>query len=135
MCDCYYVISCFFKVKGVVTLQNKKSLEVDDVKDISEIVYSALLRLNKLSVDIKEGAVTGKEVESFRKQISKLQVLYEAANTGNTSLVPQFIEISDAIEVCVEKIEAVKLYRSKLNVVMEYCKCISKGMQILYYFS
>ena len=122
------IVFYFHKVSGCVTIQSKESLEVDDIEDASGIVHSALLRLNKLSVDIKECTVTVKEVEIYRKQISKLQILYEAANTGNTLLVPQFTEISDAIKTCVRKIEAVKEYRGKLNVVMDYCKFISKGM-------
>ena len=98
------------------------------MKDISEIVHTALVKLNKLSDDIKEAAVTGKEVESYRKQSSKLQVLYEAANIGNTPLVPQFIEVSIAINDCITKLEKLKEYRLKLTVVMDYCKCISKGI-------
>ena len=101
---------------------------MDDIKNISEIVHSALLTLNKLSVDIKKYTVTGEEAESYKKQISKFQALYEAANIGNTPLVPQFVEISNGIKACVQEVVAVKVYRSKLNVVMDYCKCISKGM-------
>ena len=98
------------------------------MKDVSETVHTALLELNKLSDNIKKGAVTGKEVESYKKQTSKLQVLYEAANTGNTPLVPQFTEVSSAIKDCVKKLEILKEYRLKLTVVMEYCKYISEGM-------
>ena len=100
------------------------------MKDISETVHAALLQLNNLSDDIKKGVVTGKEVEGYREQISKnkLQVLYEAANIGKTPLVPQFSEVSSAIEECVKKLRILKEHRVKLSVVMEYCKCISKGM-------
>lgn len=98
------------------------------MKDISETLHTVLLQLKKLSDDIKSGAVTGKEVESYRKQTGKLQVLYEAANTGKTPLVPQFTEVSIAVEECVKIIGILKEYRLKLSVVMEYCKCISKGM-------
>ena len=98
------------------------------MKDISETVHVALLQLKNLSDDIKNGAVTGKEVVSYRKQTRKLQVLYEAANIGNTPLVPQFTEVSIAIEECVKMLGILKEYRLKLSVVMEYCKCISKGM-------
>ena len=100
------------------------------MKDISEIVHAALMKLIKLCDDIKEAAVTGKEVESYRKQSSKLQVLYEAANTGNTPLVPRFTEVSIFIKDCVTKLEKLKEHRLKLTVVMDYCKCISKGMYV-----
>ena len=116
----------FCTVKACTTLTRKESLEVDDMKDISETVHAALLQLNNLSDDIKNGIVTGKEVEGYRKQ-AKLQVLYEAANIGKSPLVPQFTEVSIAIQVCVKKLEILEEYRSKLSVVMEYCKCISKG--------
>ena len=108
---------------------------MDDIKDISEIVHSALVTLNKLSVDIRGYTVTVEEAESYRKQISKFQSLYEAANIGHTPLVPQFAEISNGIEACVQKVVAVKEYRSKLNVVMDYCKCISKGMYTYMYIN
>ena len=121
-------IILLYEVKGCTTLKGKESLEVDDIKDISEIVHAALMELNKLSDDIKEAVVTGKEVESYRKQSSKLQVLYEAANIGNTPLAPQFTEVSSAIKDCVTKLEKLTEYRLKLTVVMDYCKCISKGM-------
>ena len=107
---------------------------MDDIKNISEIVHSALLRLNKLSVDINQCTITGKEAESFKEQITKLQILYENANTGITPLVPQFADISDALKACVQKLEGVKVYRSKLNVVMDYCKCVSKGMAMCEFY-
>ena len=72
--------------------------------------------------------VTGKEVEDYRKQTSKLRAVYEAANIGNTLLVPQFAKVSTAIQVCMKKLATVKEYRSKLVVVVNYCKRISEGM-------
>ena len=101
------------------------------MKGISETVHAALLQLNNLSDNIKKGAVTGKEVKGYREKIikSKLQALYEAANIEKTSLLPQFTEVSSAIEECVKKLGILEEYRLKLSVVMEYCKCISKGME------
>ena len=97
------------------------------MKEISEIVHAALIELTKLCDDIKKATVTGKEVEIYKRQSSRLQVLYEAANIGVTPLVPQFNEVKDAVEDCVKKLAAVKQYRSKLLVVVDYCKHISKG--------
>ena len=82
----------------------------------------------KLYDAIKKGTVTGKEIENYTEQASRLQVLCEAANTGSTHLAPQFTQFSSAIQVCVKKLETVKDYRLKLVVMMDYCKRISKGM-------
>ena len=98
------------------------------MKETSEIVHAALIELAKLYNDIKKAKVTGKETEIYRRRSSRLQILYEAANIGVTPLVPQFNEVKDAVEDCVEKLAAVKQYRSKLLVVVDYCKHISKGM-------
>ena len=101
---------------------------MDDLKETSEIVHAALRELTKLYNDIKKATVTGREIENYRRQSSRLQVLYEAANIGSTPLAPQFNEVKDAVEDCVKKLAAVKQYRSKLLVVVDYCKHISKGM-------
>ena len=98
------------------------------MEETSEIVHAALLELTKLYSDIKKGTVTGREIESYRRQISRLQLLYEAAYIGTTPLACQFSEVKDAIEDCIKKLTAVKQYRSKLLVVVDYCKHISKGM-------
>ena len=125
------VIFFCYTVKGFDVLKRKESLEV---KRISETVDTALRELNNLFDNIKKGVVTWKEVESYRKQTGKLQILYKAANAGKTPLVPQFTEVSIAIQECVKKLEILKEYRLKLSAVMEYCKCISEGMYVDIYF-
>lgn len=89
-----------------------------------------MLKLTELCNDVKKGKVTEREIETLRVNANYkvLQGLYEAANVGKSPLVPQFYEISTAMQVCVEKLKAVKECRIKLVVVMEYCKRISKGM-------
>ena len=123
----------FCEVKECATLQSKGSLKVEDMKDINEFVHAALLKLKDLSVNIKTGAITGKEVEVYAEQINRLQDLYEAANIGVNPILPQFTEISDAIKDSVNILEAVKEYRTKLGVVMDYCKCISEGTYVFTY--
>ena len=118
----------FHEVKGCATLKKQGSLNVDDMKDLSDIVHVVLLKLRDLSVDIERGAITEKDIESYGVQYIGLQMLYEAAKIGNTSLLPQFTEIFEAIKECVKKLKMVREYRSKIEVVMEYCKHISKGM-------
>ena len=126
--NCVYNFA-FYKVRGCATIKSKgASFEVDDLKETSEIVHAAILELRKLYNDIKKATVTGKEIESYRRQSSRLQVLYEAAHIGSIPLACHFNEVKDAIEDCVKKLAAVKQYRSKLFVVVDYCKHISKGM-------
>ena len=95
-------IYCFHVVKGCDTVKKKDFLKVDDVKETSEIVHAALKELNDLPDNISRGAVTGKEVENFKKQANRLKVLCEAGNVGKSKLVPQFTEISIALQVCVK---------------------------------
>ena len=116
----------FYEVKGCSLIKRKDSLEVDDLKETSEIVHAALLKLIKLHNDIKNGAVTGNEVKSYRNKADNLQCLCEAAKI--VSSVPQYDDISSAMEVCDKKLNIVKEYRLKLIVVVDYCKHISKGM-------
>lgn len=144
----YFFLS-FYQVKGYTIVNGKELAEVDDLKGTnedskgltedpkgtsegpkgtSEVVHAAVHALKKLCNDIKESAVTGKEVESYRKEANKLQILCEAANIGNTQLVPQFTEISEAIQECLDKLEVVKEYHSKLVVVVDYYNDISKSM-------
>lgn len=115
-----------FKVIGCATIRSKESsLKVDDLKEASEIVYAAVLELTTLCNDIEMGQVTGKEIENYRRQIDRLQLLYEAANVGSTQLAPQFVRINDGIKNCVKRLAKVIEYRSKLLVVVYYCKQIS----------
>ena len=86
--------------------------------------------MDKLYNDIKNGNITGKEVTDFKKQAGELQALYEAANIGSSLLAPQFAKVDNAIKVCIKKLDSVKEYRSKVVVVMDYCKRISKGMYL-----
>ena len=86
-----------------------------------------MLELDKLYGAIKDGTVTGKEIEDYNKQANQLQALYEAAKVGNALLVCHFAEVNVALKVCVEKLVKVKKYRSKLLVVVDYCRRISKG--------
>ena len=116
-------------------INGKDSLTVDDIKGTSEIVHSALKELSSLPDDIRNGAVTGKEVQYYEKQVSKLQALYEAANIGKMKLVPPFAKITDALKICVKKLNVVKQYRKKLVVVTDYCKLISEGMYTYNLFS
>ena len=113
---------------GCTTIRRtESSLKVDDLKDTSEIVHAAVLELIILCNDIEMGKVTGKEIENYRQQINGLQVLYEAANIGSTNFAPEFVKVNDGIKDCVKKLTKVKEYRSKLLVVVYYCKQISKG--------
>ena len=116
----------FYEVKGCDLTKKKASIEVGDLKEISEIVHAALLRLIKLYDDIKIGAVTGNEIEHYRIKADKLQCLCEAAKIVMS--VPRYNEVSSAMEVCDKKLNTVREYRLKLIVVVDYCKRISKGM-------
>ena len=110
-------------------MKRKDPLKVDDLKETSVIVHAALRELNDLPNNITKGAVTGKEVEKYRKQANsnRLKVLCEAGNVGKSKLAPEFTEISIALQVCVDKLDMVKEYRIKLVVVKDYCEHISKG--------
>ena len=119
-------IVLFYEVKGCAFIKRKDSLKVDDVKETSEIVHAALMTLIKLHGDIKNARVTGKEVETYRKEANNLHCLYEAVKTVIS--VPQYAEVSSALEVCVKKLNTVKVYRLKLIVVVHYYKRISEGM-------
>ena len=121
---------CFHEVKGCDAMKRKGSLKVDDVKETSEIVHAALKELNDLPDSISKGAITGKEVENYKRQADKLKVLCEAGNIGKSELVPQINEISIALQVCVDKLNIVKEYRVKLVVVKDYCELISKGSYV-----
>lgn len=125
---------CFLcKVRGCSTIKGKgASLVLNDLRETSEIVHAALQELATLYNSVKSGEVTGVAVEHFRKETDQLQILYEAANIGNALLAPQFAEFSSALQVCVDIIKAVKMYRLKLVVVVDYCTRISKGMQYFY---
>ena len=102
----------FYKVIGCGTIRSKESsLEVDDLKETSEIVHAAVLELTTLYDDIEMGKVTGKEIQNYRRQINVLQVLYEAANIGSTKLAPEFVKVNDGIKDCVKKLAKVKEYR------------------------
>ena len=127
----FICIYCFHVVKGCGTMKRKDPLKVDDVKETSEIVHAALKELNFLPDNISKGVVTGKEVENYKKQSNRLKVLCEAGNIGKSKLVPQFAEISVALQVCVDKLNMVKEYRVKLIVVKDYCNLISQGMYII----
>ena len=98
------------------------------MKGTSEIVHAALLELAKLHENFKRGMVTRKEVENYKKQADGLKCLCEAANIENNQLVPQFTEIYTAMQVCIQKLKFVEEYRLKLDVVVDYCQHISKGM-------
>ena len=134
-CEPFWCEYFFHQVKGYAIINGKELGGVDDLKGTSEdskgsseIVHAAVCQLRKLCNNIKEGTVTGKEVENYRQQANKLQALCEAVNIGSTQLVPRFTEISKAMQDCLEKLKVVKEYRSKLFVVVDYCNDISKGM-------
>ena len=114
-------------------MKRKDPLKMDDLKETSEIVYAALRELNNLPNNITMGAVTGKEVENYRKKANsdRLQVLCDAGKIGESKLTPEFDDISKALKVCVEKLNMVKEYRLKLIVVKDYCKLISEGKHIV----
>ena len=116
----------FYEVKGCGLTKRKGPLEVDDLKETSEIVHAALLRLIKLHDDIKIGAVTGNEIKIYRIEADNLRCLCEAAK--DVTSVPQYDQVSSAMDVCDEKLNKVREYRLKLKVVVDYCKKISKGM-------
>ena len=116
----------FYVVKGCDLTKKKTSVEVGDLKETSEIVHAALLRLIKLHDDIKIGAVTGNEIKHYRIKADNLQCLCEAAKM--VASVPRYDEVSSAMEVCDKKLNTVREYRLKLIVVVDYCRHISKGM-------
>ena len=98
------------------------------VKKASEIVCASLLDLCERSDDFKKGTATGKEVENYKNQADELQALKEPVVAGSTPLVSKLVEVENTIKICVEKLDKVKEYRSKLVVLVNYCKRISEGM-------
>ena len=98
------------------------------LKKASEIVCASLLDLCELSDEVKKGTATGKKVENYRNQAKNLQALMEPVIIGSNPLVSKFVEMENTIKICVEKLAKVKEYRSKLVVLVDYCKRISQGM-------
>ena len=121
-----YANCIYFAVQGCTKVKRNTSLEVDDVKETSEIVCTVLQSLIKLHGDIVMGAVTENEIREYKEKGDNLQCLYEAAKA--VSSMPRYDQVFNAIKVCDEKLKAVKKYRQKLKVLVYYCKQISEGM-------
>ena len=92
----YIMYICLFKSGCATVKREESSLKIDDVKETSEIAYAQLV---KLYDNIKNGTLTGKELENCRTLATELQMLYEDAKVERTQLT-QFSEIDSAIQVC-----------------------------------
>ena len=98
-----------------------------DLKKNGEIVYAAITEANQLLDNLTKGTITKPELESYESHKSELKAVCEAMNSGRAPWGPSFSEISDAMNICFDKLNVIKKYHSRLSVVMEYCKPISIG--------
>ena len=105
--------------------------QAEDIKNTSEIVYSALFAINQLCNSIINAEITMNELMVCRKYDRQLQALCSAANSGNIHLCPNLDSISSAMNLCFKKFEYVEKCSKMMEVVVKYCDKISKGTYVL----
>ena len=98
-----------------------------DIKNISEIVHSALFIIIQFCNNIINANICMYDLEKCRRNFGKLQTLCDAANSGNTPLCPDSNHVKSAMELCSEKFDYVKKRSEMMVVIVKHCKKISKG--------
>jgi len=97
----------------------------ENLEKSSEIVYEAVNELKCLPECLTKGLVTVSQLDYYKKHEKELKLLYRIVDCDQTST---FVKVLNAIDLCFTKLTFLKEYRSKLCVVIDYCKIVSKGM-------
>ena len=98
-----------------------------DIKNTSEIVYSALVVIIQLCKNILNAKICMYDLEKCRRNVEQLQALCNAANSGNSPLCPNSNHVKSAMDLCFEKFGYVEKFSEMMEVVVKYCNMISKG--------
>lgn len=107
--------------------------QVEDIKPISEVVYSALVVTIQLCNNIISAKVTMSDLtEIGLKYTNQLRALCTAANSGNVLLCPSFDEVTSAMELCVKKFNYAEECSKRMEVVVKHCSKISEGTKFIY---
>ena len=114
-------ITLFYAVKGC-------SMVLADIKNTSEIVYSALLVIIQLCRNILSAKICMYDLEKCHKNVEQLLALCNAANSGNSPLCPTYNRVRSGMDLCAEKFGYVEKFSKKMEVLVKHCDKISKGM-------
>ena len=98
-----------------------------DIKDTSEVVYSALVVIIQLCKNILSAKICMYDLEQCNKNVEQLQALCDAANSGNTPLCPSSDRVKSGMDLCAEKFGYVEKFSKKMEVLVKHCNKISKG--------
>ena len=100
-----------------------------DIKNKSEIVFSALIVIIQLCNKIISAKICMYDLEKCLVNVEQLQALCNAANSGSTHerLCPKSNDVKSAMELCSKKFDYVEKFSKMIEVVVKYCDKISKG--------
>ena len=98
-----------------------------DIKNTSEIVYSALVVIIQLCRNILSAKICMYDLEKCYKNVEQLQALCHAANSGNAPLCPYYNHVKSGMDLCSEKFGYVEKFSKMMEVVVIHCNKISKG--------
>ena len=108
------IVKMFYAVKGC-------SMVLADIKNISEIVYSALVVINQLCRNILSAKICMYDLEKCQRNVEQLQALCNAANSPNSN------RVKSAMDLCSEKFGYVEKFSKMIEAVVKHCSKISKG--------
>jgi len=106
--------------------------EINDVKELSEIVYSAMSVVLQFLQTIIHETITVGEVTKYKDHMDKVETICIACNSGkNTNLFPLNDFISSSMNNCCRKYISVMECVQKLEVIVKYCSQISNGKYLV----
>lgn len=112
-------------------MKNNSIVQKEDIKNESEIVYSALDIITQLCNNIINAKICLNDLSKCFRNADTLQALCIAANSGSISFCPHFNQIKSAMELCFKMFDYVEKCNKMMAVVVKYCNKISKGTQVL----
>ena len=108
------------------------SMVLADIRNISEIVYSALVVLIQFCNSVISAKVCMNDLVKCSKSVEKLEALCNAANSGNAPLCHSFKDVKSAMDLCFRKFDFVMQYTKMMEVVVKHCSKASEGMHLCF---
>jgi len=102
--------------------------QVEDVMELSECAYLALITVNECFKNIITEQVTVNELIKYNSCLKKLEAICTVCNSGsNSSLCQSYSTILSAMNISFPKYTYVRQFSQKLKIIVEYCSSLSCG--------
>ena len=109
------------------------SVKLIEIRNISEIVHSALVVFIQFCNNIVNGKVCMNDLAKCHRNVEALQNLCNAVNSEQAPLCQSFNHVKSGMDLCSKKFEYVEKYYKMVEVVVKHCNKISKGTQAFTY--